>query len=118
MNQNPDLIPSLNRNAIISLVLSIFAVLSFCVGAAPLPLTALFCYPASLLLGIGALWMGMKALQQIRQNEEDGQTIAQIGIWVGSITILFIICAVTLVIILGPHLFNVIQEGWGQLFIE
>lgn len=118
IHQDPDSFSPINRQALISLLLAVLALLSFCTGAAPLPITALFCYPSSLLLGIGALWMGVKALQQIRQSDENGRALAKIGIWIGSLTILFVICAVTLVIILGPYLINIIQETWQQLPFE
>ena len=104
-----------NRRAILSLVLSIFALLSFCVGAAPIPLTALVCYPTSLLFGIAALWNGIPAIQQIRQQNERGRSLALIGIWVGTLTILFVLCAVTLFVLLWPYVSEFIQETWNQM---
>lgn len=107
--------PPINRRAILSLVLAIFALLSFCIGAAPLPLTALVCYPVSLLFGIAALWNGAISIQQIRQQNEKGRTLALIGIWIGALTILFVVCAVTFVILLWPYVFEFIQETWNQI---
>ena len=118
MNEELNPARPVNRHAVISLVLAVLGVLSFCIGVAPLPLTALFCYPATIFLGTGALWMGVKALQQIRQNDESGRTLAQIGIWAGSLTILFVICAVTLVIVMGPYVVEFIQDAWQQLPFE
>ena len=107
-----------NRSALASLLLAILALLSFCIGAAPLPITALFCYPSSLLLSIGALWMGLKALNQLRESDEDGRALAKIGIWVGSLTIIFIAWAVTLVITLGPYVVEFIRDVWNQIPFE
>ena len=104
-----------NRNAILSLVSAILALLSFCIGAAPLPLTALVCYPVSLLFGIAALWNGVAAFQQIQQQGQQGRSLALIGIWIGSLTILFILCAVTLAVLLWAHVFEFIQETWNQI---
>jgi len=105
----------INRRAILSLVLAVLALLFFCVGAAPLPLTALVCYPTSLLFGIAALWNGINALQQIRQHNEKGRSPALIGIWVGTLTILFVLCAVTLVVLLWPYVSEFIRETWNQI---
>jgi len=115
VHPDPDSYSYFNRGALISLLLAILALLSFCIGAAPLPITALFCYPASALLGIGALWMGVKALGQIRQNGEDGHTLAKIGIWVGGLTLFFVICAVTIAITLWPYIIECIQNAWDQI---
>jgi len=105
----------INRRAILSLVLAVLALFSFCIGAAPLPLTALVCYPASLLLGIAALWSGATAIQQIRQQNEKGRSLALIGIWIGAMAILFVLCAMLLVILLWPHVIEFIQETWKQI---
>jgi hypothetical protein len=115
MYEEPTSYSANNRQALFSLLLAVLALLSFCIGAAPLPMTALVCYPSSVLLGIGALWTGVKALQQIRQNNERGHVLAKIGIWIGSLTILFVICAVTLAILLWPYIFDLLQSFWYEL---
>ncbi|GAB4416528.1 MAG: hypothetical protein Kow002_02360 [Anaerolineales bacterium] len=108
-------LPSYNRAAMLSFMLALLALLSFCLGAAPLPLTALFCYPASVLLALGALWTGGKALRQIRVAGTDGRRLALIGIWAGGISLLFVLCAVALVVFLWPHLAEFLQMLWRQL---
>jgi len=103
-----------NRRALMSLLLALLALLSFCLGVLPLPLSALLCYPSGLLLGIGALWVGWNALRQIRQRDENGATLAKIGIWVGGLTILFVACALTLAIVLGPYVLKLMQDIWAN----
>ena len=75
-----------NSRALLSLLLAVLALIFFCVGAAPLPLTALFCYPATVLLGVGALWSGITALREIRRTAEQGGLLAKIGVWIGGAT--------------------------------
>ena len=112
-----ELIPPqpINRRAIISLALATLGLLSFCIGAAPLPVTALVCYPASLLFGVAALWNGTIAIQQMRKQNEKGRVPALIGIWIGALTILFVLCAVTLVALLWPHVSEFLREAWNQI---
>jgi hypothetical protein len=105
----------INRHALISLVTASLALVSFCLGALPLPFTALFCYPPSVLLAITALWTGLVALQRIRQSGGRGQLLARIGIWVGGLTLLFILCAVALVIALWPSLSAYLREIMNQI---
>ena len=112
MREEPTLIKPINRYAVISLVMAVLALLCFCIGAAPIPLTALACYPASVVLSILAFWAGLKASRQIRARSEGGQSLAQIGIWVGVFTLLFIACALAMVIALWPHIFELFQPNW------
>jgi hypothetical protein len=53
--------PPLNTRAVLSFLLAVLTVISFCIGVAPIPLTALVCYPAAILLGLASLWMGSTA---------------------------------------------------------
>ena len=110
MYLDPHTYTSTNRRALLSLLLGMLSLLSFCIGAAPLPMSALFCYPSTVLLGIGALWTGITSLRQMRESAENGETLAKIGIWVGSLTILFVICATTVVIALTPFVIDFFQS--------
>jgi hypothetical protein len=107
--------PPTNRNATISLVAAIFTVLTFCMGFAPIPFTALICYPVSAVLGILALVTGVKALRQIDQSAQAGRTLAWIGIWTGTLTILGVLCASTLTVLLLPHILDYVRQVWTQL---
>ena len=118
MNEEPNPVRTINRHAVISIGLAFLAMLSFCIGAAPLPLTALFCYPVSIFLGIGALWTGLIATHRIRQNDESGHTLAKISIGIGSLTILLVIIALVLAVVLWPYLIDFIQDIWNQLPLE
>ncbi|MDK1028492.1 MAG: DUF4190 domain-containing protein [Anaerolineae bacterium] len=113
--QEPEQFESINRQAIISLILALMASLFFCIGFLPLPFSALICYPISVMLGIGALWTGLKAKRQIRQNDENGNVLAMIGIWVGSLTILVVICLAVLGIVLWSFATDFIQGVWRRL---
>jgi hypothetical protein len=87
-----------NRLAILSLVLAALTVLSFCVGAAPIPLTGWVCFPAAVLLGAAALGCGLVALRRIRSSGERGRGMALTGVWLGGLGILATLCMVTLTI--------------------
>src|SRR5689334_14963782 len=77
-----------NRRALISFGVSILAILSLCAGFAPIPFTAIICYPVSILLGVVAFVLGISSMRQIRIKQEDGKTFAWISIWVGGFVIL------------------------------
>ncbi len=93
-----------NRNAIISLAAAALAVLSFCGGAAPIPLTGYVCFPSSAVLGLIALGTGLISLRQIRSNGENGRTFALIGSIVGGLAGIAILCAVIAGILLLPEI--------------
>ena len=114
MREEPTLLKPINRYAVISLASAVLALLFLCIGATPIPLTDLVCYPVSLLLSILALWTGLAAIRQIRERFEGGQTLAKIGIWVGVFTILFIACVLAVMIALWPHIFELFQQIWNQ----
>jgi hypothetical protein len=59
----------------ISFGISILAILSLCAGFAPVPFTAILCYPASILLGVVAFVTGLSSMQQIRVSHEDGKLL-------------------------------------------
>ncbi len=103
-----------NRNAILSLVISILTLISFCMGAAPIPLTSLVCYPSGILLGLAALLTGFMALRQIRQTGQPGRWMAWTGIAMSGLTLLAILCAVTLVAIALPSLAQYLEQVWSQ----
>ncbi len=105
----------LNRRALISFGISILAILSLCAGFAPIPFTAIVCYPASILLGVVAFGMGLSSMQQIRASQEDGKNLAWISIWVGGFVILMTICFITLGILLWPYVSEFFQQLWQQI---
>jgi len=65
-----------NRFALASLVAAIFTFSSFCIGLAPIPLTAWVCYPTAVILGILALLAGFIAFRQFPTSGEQGRTMA------------------------------------------
>lgn len=103
-----------NRNSILSLVISLLTLISFCIGVAPIPLTSLVCYPAGILLGLAGLLTGFMALRQIRQTGQPGRWMAWTGIGMGGLSMLAILCAVTLVAISLPTLAQYLEQVWSQ----
>jgi hypothetical protein len=104
--------PPFNSNSIISSIATILTVVLFCIGFVPIPLTALICYPVSLIAGIFALVTGMKALRQIRQTGESGRTLALISVWTGGVIILAMLCVLTLGILLFPYIADFLKILW------
>ncbi|MBI5825852.1 MAG: DUF4190 domain-containing protein [Chloroflexi bacterium] len=84
-----------NRHSVISLVLGILTIVTFCGGfIIPIPFTSFVCAPASLLLGVLALIYGMISLNRIRKHNEAGRPMAWIGILSGGLIFLCILCMV------------------------
>ncbi len=104
--------PPTNSTAILSLVAAILTVVTFCIGFAPIPFTALICYPASAVLGIVALVSGLRALRQIDRAAQGGRILALIGVWTGALTILGVVCFSALGIWLYPRVATYVQQHW------
>ena len=104
--------PPFNSNSILSFIAAILTVVLFCIGFIPIPLTALICYPVSLIAGIFALVTGMKALRRIRQTGESGHTLALISVWTGGVIILAMLCVLALGILLFPYFADFIKTLW------
>jgi hypothetical protein len=80
-------VPPLNRKAVIGILAAILALLAFCSGLLPLPLTAMICYPPGILLGIISLISGLMALSEIRKDGKRGRRFALIAAWAGGLMI-------------------------------
>jgi Domain of unknown function (DUF4190) len=94
---------STNGLAITSLILSIIG----------LPLY--FCYGFGIIFGIAALIFGYIARSQIKQsgNQQGGDGLAKAGIIIGWIPIAFMVCGISIIIllsILGPAIGNVFSD--------
>jgi hypothetical protein len=109
MNETKPTLPT-NRNAIISLAIGILTIVSFCIGAAPIPFTGYVCFPASLMFGIAALASGLVSLKQIRSSQENGRTLALIGAWIGGLAISAALCIAGLAILFLPTLLALIRQ--------
>ncbi len=107
--------PSTNRNAIISSVVGALTIVSFCLGVAPIPFTDVICYSISLLFAVIALATGLASLLQIRQSGESGRPLAWIGISVGGLTMLAVLCITALIILFFPSFEHHLQQAWIQL---
>jgi hypothetical protein len=107
--------PPNNRLALISFFTVILSVISFCIGAVPIPLTSLFCYPVSFVLNVLSFITGWAALRQIRLSGERGRGLALAGVWISLLTSLAMICMVAITISLVPLGVDFIQKGWNQL---
>ena len=108
-------VPLPNRKALTGFITAVLTLVSFCAGLAPIPFLSIICYPASFLLGFLSLVLGLSALRQIRQNGEDGRTLALIAAWTGGITILATLCMVTAGILLWPYISDSIQQALNQI---
>jgi hypothetical protein len=102
-----------NRAATGSLTYALLTVLSFCIGAAPIPLSSLVCYPASLVLALLAVFTGAVALRQIRLSGEAGRGLAWAGIWLGGLAILAVLAAGVLAAVFYPTLVGFLRHTWG-----
>jgi hypothetical protein len=91
---------STNRLSQASFFFGLLTFSAFCVGLAPIPLTAWVCYPAAILFGAFALVSGFKALQQVRISGEKGHALAMLGIWTGGLSVLAVLCFTTLTVVL------------------
>ena len=89
--------PSTNNQSILSLVFGILTILSFCTGMIPFPLTGFICFPTSLLFGILALVLGAISLNQIRRQNESGSPMAWVGIILGGVVFLCLMCMIVAV---------------------
>ena len=114
MTENTSL-PPINRKALIAFLFSIIAVLAFCMGLFPIPLTALLCYPPGILLGIFAFVLGVQALRAIRENGERGRSLALIAMSVSGLLTLMTLCAIISGILLWPYISEFIKQTWDQL---
>jgi uncharacterized membrane protein HdeD (DUF308 family) len=83
-----------NNQAILSLVFGILTIVSFCTGVVPFPLTGFICFPASILFGVLALVFGVISLNQIRRQNESGRPMAWMGIMLGGLVFLCLMCMV------------------------
>lgn len=110
--------PPFNTRAALSALFAVLTALSFCVGAAPIPLTALVCYPAAVLLGAVSLWTGWIGLQEIRQRGGRGRRLALIGLWAGGVIILAVLCFSAISIVLFPSLFDYLRQVWEQVSVS
>ncbi len=106
---------AVNRQALLSLIFSIFTLLSFCIGLLPIPFTALICYPSAALLGLAALFTGVWALYQIRRSGGQGRVLAWIGILSGGLTLLAVLCFTTLAISLFPLLLDFFRQNFQSI---
>ncbi len=100
--------PSPNRLALTSLIISTLTVLSLCIGWAPIPLTALVCYPAAALGGIASMMTGWMALQRLAPGGR--RWMALTGLWIGGLAILAVICFSTFSLLILPIAWNGIAQ--------
>ena len=108
-------LPPINRKALISLIIAVFAMLAFCAGILPIPFTILLCYPPGILLGIASLVLGTQSLREIRQNGERGRVLAVIAMWASGLMILAAMCLLVSGILLLPYITDFLQKLWEQV---
>jgi hypothetical protein len=106
---------SINRLALVSFLLAGLTFASFCLGLAPIPLTAWVCYPAALLLGSAALVTGLLALRQVRARGERGRRLALFSVWVGILTFFAVLFFSALTVVLYYYGAEALKSIWFQL---
>ena len=113
----PEFIPisSFNRKALIGFVLSIFAILALCAGLLPVPFTALICYPPGFVLSLSALIFGFVALRETGADGKNGRALASFAVWAGGITIVAMLCLVTVGVLLFPYISEFFQQSVNQI---
>jgi hypothetical protein len=99
-----------NRRAVISIVAAVLALLCFCGGIAPIPLTGFVCFPAAALLGLTAAVLGLSALRQIRSSAQSGRGLALTGVAVGSVGALGGLCMATAGIVLLSRIMDFVSQ--------
>ena len=104
-----------NRLSLVSFVSALLTMLSFCLGVAPIPGSAWVCYPAAILLGLTALITGFTSLRQARASGEKGRAAALLGIWIGALTILAVLCFTTLTVIFLYYGLDYLQTTWPAI---
>ena len=108
-------LPPINRKALLAFILSLLAVVAFCVGVLPIPFTALLCDPPGILAGVAAFLLGVRSLREIRQSGERGRALAMIAMWVSGLLTLLTLCFVISGILLWPHVVEFFQQIWSQV---
>lgn len=98
-----------NRLALLSLISGVLTLCFFCVGWAPIPLTALVCYPAAVLGGAAAMFTGWRAVRLKADSER--RWMAWTGIGIGGLSVLAVMCCTAL----SFFLFGLISSA-GQAF--
>ena len=104
-----------NRFAVASLMTAILTLVSFCLGVIPIPLSAWVCYPAAAFSGVFSLIFGFIALRQLRSNAGKGRLLAWLGLSIGVLTLLAVLCFTTLSILVFYYGVQGINSIWPQL---
>jgi len=108
----PEFVPisSFNRKALIGFVLSLLAILALCAGLLPVPFTELICYPPGFLLSLASLILGSIALRETKTDGKNGRSLAWVAVWGGGISLLAMICVVSVGALLFPYITDFIQQ--------
>ena len=100
----------INRNAIISFISGLLALLVICTGVLPIPFAFLLCYPVGIIFGVISIVLGMKAQREIRESGEDGRMLARISVWLGGLSLFAYICMLTAGALLLPRITEYISR--------
>jgi len=95
-----------DRGAVISLAAALLTMMAVCGGIVPVPLTGFVCFPAAAGFGIVAFVTGLSSLRRVRSSGEGGRTFALIGIAVGGLALVSLVCLLVLGIWLYPALID------------
>jgi hypothetical protein len=108
--------PPVNKHSIISLVLGILTLLTFCGGLMPIPFTGFICFPSSFVLGLVALIYGVISLNKIKRHNEAGKPMAWFGIMLGGfifLCILLFVIAIASLFVFAPDSIQPMIENYS-----
>ncbi|WKZ47620.1 MAG: DUF4190 domain-containing protein [Anaerolineales bacterium] len=113
----PEFVPisSFNRKALTGFLLSLLAILALCAGLIPFPFTELICFPPGFVLSVAALIFGFLALREAKTDGMNGRSLAWFAVWIGGITLLAMLCVVSLGALLFPHISDFIHEIMNRI---
>jgi Domain of unknown function (DUF4190) len=98
-----------NSQSVLSLVFGILTLVFFCTGWLPIPFSSVICFPLSTFLGFLALIFGIIALNRIRKHNHSGSPMAWLGITIGGLVFLCLLCTLILIaslFIFAPNTFH------------
>jgi len=101
---------TVNRNAIISFISGLLALLVICTGILPIPFAFIFCYPIGIIFGVLSIVLGLKAQREIRETDESGLTLARLAIWISGLALFAYACMMTAGALLLPRVVEYISQ--------
>jgi len=100
----------INRNAIISFISGLLALLVICTGVLPIPFAFLLCYPVGIIFGVISIVLGINAQREIRETDESGLALARLAVWISGFALFAYVCMLTAGALLLPRVAEYISQ--------